>query len=200
MKMNKKIMIIGPGILALAVFFVLMKWRPGEMIGTGWSFDKRDKDLMVRTIYGEAAHEPRLGQIAVGWVIKNRLQNPYGWHSIAKIVTACGYVRRGKKRVKVCQFEPWVHAHTIKKMRDLKRSSLAYRQLFAVVEDVLSGRASDPTFGSWFFLNEKTVAWRVKNGMKLPAFARNGRCKVVIGRHSFCPRVRSRKTSKKVSS
>lgn len=42
----------------------------------------RDADVLAlaRTLWGEARGEPREGQIAVAWVIRNRTENP-GWWS-----------------------------------------------------------------------------------------------------------------------
>ena len=151
--------------------------------GDRLEFTERDRDLMIRTVYGEAVHEPRLGQMAVAWVIRNRYKsNPYGWNTLAKVVTACGYTRRKKRRVKVCQFEPWLSRK--KAILALNSDSVYYRQLGAVVDDVLQGRTSDPTNGAWYFLNKVIVQKRRrKQGRNMPKWAQN--C-TDIGRHSFC--------------
>ncbi len=139
------------------------------------SVSSRDRDLMIRTVWAEAAREPVKGQIAVAFVIFNRWQtNPFGWKTISDVVTACGYIIRRKRRVKICQFEPWLHAHVKKRMMALSTESVAYRRIGALVDQVLAGAVRDPTRGAFYFLNMKTVTRRrVRQGRAMPEFSKN---------------------------
>lgn len=50
------------------------------------SRNDEDLDVMARTIFGEARGESFDGQIAVGWVIKNRAMKPGWWgHTITEV-------------------------------------------------------------------------------------------------------------------
>jgi spore germination cell wall hydrolase CwlJ-like protein len=167
---------------ALSRFDFSIFWlRRGE--GEALRFTDKDRDLMIRTLYGEAVHEPRLGQMAVAWVIRNRYEdNPYGWNTISKVVTHCGFIKRDERRIKICQFEPWLTRE--KEIMALDADSHYYRHMASVVDDVLEGRTSDPTNGAWYFLNKKTVQKRrAKEGREMPKWAK--KC-TDIGRHSFC--------------
>lgn len=44
-----------------------------------------DVDNMARTIYGEARGEDRVGQLCVGWVIRNRAEKQYRGDTIAAV-------------------------------------------------------------------------------------------------------------------
>jgi N-acetylmuramoyl-L-alanine amidase len=43
------------------------------------NFTAQDFDTMARTIWGEGRGEPWIGQIAIGFVIKNRTETPRRW-------------------------------------------------------------------------------------------------------------------------
>ncbi len=148
-------------------------------------FTEKDRDLMIRTVIGEAEHEPRTGKIAVAWVILNRLKNSYGWKTISHVVLANGRTPNGKR---VWQFEPWMSRS--KKLLQIPRTSKRYKRVAIVVDQVLAGHVADPTRphcrdGAFYFLNEKTVRRRRQNRKtKLPAFAEN-RDGLRIGNHTF---------------
>lgn len=165
----------------LAFDFSMFRMKKGD--DAKIPFSARDRDLVVRTVYGEAVHEPRLGQMAVAWVMRNRLaDNRYGWDTLAEVVTHCGYLRRDKRRIKICQFEPWLDRS--KELLALAPDSDDYRRIASVVDDVLEGRTEDPTGGAWYFLNVRTVQQRrAKEGRAMPKWAQN--C-LDIGLHSFC--------------
>jgi len=161
--------------------FSMFRMRHGDHVELAYT--QKDRDLLIRTVYGEAVYEPRLGQMAVAWVVRNRLlDNPYSWDSIAEVVTHCGYVRRDKRRIKICQFEPWLNRS--KELMALSADSDEYLRIASVVDDVLEGRTEDPTMGAWYFLNKRTVRKRREaEGRDMPRWAQN--C-MDIGLHSFC--------------
>ena len=157
--------------LAMLLFALMVAWRPA------WFnyYSARDRDLMIRVAIWESRHEPRLGQMGVAFVIKNRWQhNPYGWRTISDVVTARA------------QFEPWLRHR--EKLLALPKTSREYRHMASVVDDVLSGRADDPTHGAFYFLNVKTVKKRNKG--HLPGgwkrIVAQASCRK-IARHTFCP-------------
>jgi spore germination cell wall hydrolase CwlJ-like protein len=165
----------------LTLDFSMFRMKKGD--DESIAFSRKDRDLVIRTVYGESAYEPRLGQMAVAWVMRNRLlDNKYGWDSLAEVVTHCGYARRDKRRIRICQFEPWLNRQ--QELMALAEDSDDYRRIGSVVDDVLEGRTEDPTAGAWYFLNKRTVQKRrAKEGREMPKWAQN--C-MDIGRHSFC--------------
>ena len=48
---------------------------------TGNFYDDTDQMMLARAIFGEARNQDRLGKTAVGWVIRNRVDNPRWWGS-----------------------------------------------------------------------------------------------------------------------
>lgn len=150
---------------------------PSPALALPHKVTKRDRDLMIRTVIGEAMFEPRLGQIAVAQVIRTRWQrNPYGWKTISQVVTANGVTPKGKR---VWQFEPWMNR--TRELMGIGIGSRAYRETGAIVDQVLAGKSKDPTNGAFYFLNEATV--RKRTGGSLPAWAQKEG--VTIGRHTF---------------
>ena len=126
--------------VALVIFAFFVAWRPSSVD----FYSARDRDLMIRVAIWESRHEPRLGQMAVAYVIKNRWKsNPYGWRTISDVLTARN------------QFEPWLRHR--KKLLALPKTSEVYRHMASVVDDVLTGLSVDPTNGAFYFLNVKTV-------------------------------------------
>ncbi len=157
--------------IGLLIFAIIVARKPASYD----FYSARDRDLMIRVAIWESRHEPRLGQMGVAYVIKNRWKkNPYGWRTISDVVTA-------RK-----QFEPWLRHR--EKLLALSKDSQEYRHMASVVDDVLSGLADDPTNGAFYFLNVKTVKKRNKGrlpkGWKRIVAQRECR---KIARHTFCP-------------
>jgi len=157
--------------IGLLIFALIIARKPASYD----FYSARDRDLMIRVAIWESRHEPRLGQMGVAYVIKNRWKkNPYGWRTISDVVTA-------QK-----QFEPWLRHR--KKLLALSKDSQEYRHMASVVDDVLSGLADDPTNGAFYFLNVKTV--KKRNRGRLPKGWRRivaQRTCRKIARHTFCP-------------
>jgi spore germination cell wall hydrolase CwlJ-like protein len=127
----------------------------------------RDKDLMVRTILGEAAQEGPRGQAAVAHVILNR--------------TAAGSYGKTPTDVMLAphQFEPW--STRAKELAAIKPSSPAYRETSDIVDMVTNGDIPDPTNGATHFLNPQIV--RARRGGSLPNWAQAPVAQ--IGGHTF---------------
>lgn len=127
----------------------------------------RDRDLMIRTVIGEAGNQGALGQAGVAHVIANRwLDGGYGDTPSAVVLAPQ-------------QFEPW--QTRAGELQAISPASSQYQAAAKVVDGVLSGDTPDPTDGALNFLNPATTAQR--RGGSLPAWA-NG-AGVQIGAHVF---------------
>lgn len=127
----------------------------------------KDRDLMIRTILGEAANEGPRGQAAVAHVILNR--------------TAAGQYGATPSQVVLApnQFEPW--STRSKELLSYKPTSPAYQQAGDIVDMVAAGDIPDPTNGATHFLNPEIV--RARRGGSLPNWA--GQPTAQIGGHTF---------------
>lgn len=126
----------------------------------------RDRDLLIRTVVGESAGEPFMGQQAVANVVLNRVKNGWGG-SVQDVVLA------------PWQFEPWMTRS--KELWAISPDSPAYKQASMAVDMALDS-GNDPTNGADHFLNPVIV--RGRTGGKLPAWAL-GQPSAVIGQHAF---------------
>ena len=127
----------------------------------GLRYSARDRDIMIRTVIGEAWHglpsrrQPPLGMRAVAHVIVNRARDGrFGGRTLAAVCLA------------KYQFEPWIARG--KALMRIHRTSDAYRSVARIVDAVLAGDA-DPTAGALFFLNPITV--KKRRGGTLPRWA-----------------------------
>lgn len=127
----------------------------------------RDKDLVVRTILGEAAKEGPRGQAAVAHVILNRAAAGSYGKTPADVVLAPN------------QFEPWSTRKA--ELMAIKPTDPAYREASDIVDMAVSGDIPDPTGGATHFLNPAIV--RQRRGGTLPNWAQTP--VATIGNHSF---------------
>ena len=108
-----------------------MNYRPEDVLA------------MARTLWGECRGEPRDGQIAVAWVIRNRAENP-GWWSRERsdgipddtIEAVC---------LDPHQFSCWWDRQA---ERVRSRSILQLGTLYELAEAVLNDQIPDPTNGA----------------------------------------------------
>jgi spore germination cell wall hydrolase CwlJ-like protein len=131
-----------------------------------------DKDLLVRTVIGEAKGQPEQGQAAVAHVVMNRLQSGRFGGSMEKVLFAPR------------QFEPWETRRG--ELMNISPESADYRRVSALVDRVLAGQLADPTKGATHFANEAVVADRGNAGALswIEQMKRNGSA-VQIGAHTF---------------
>lgn len=125
-----------------------------------------DIDVMARTVWGESRNQSWDGQVAVGWVIRNRLEDS------AK--------RYGKSIAEVCQkpyqFSCWLKSDpNLVKLVAVTPADTSFRGALAAAAYALTGLGVDLTHGSRFY---KVVG--------TPANWAAGKTPVVtIGSHEF---------------
>jgi len=131
-----------------------------------------DRDLMIRTVIGEAAREPEAGKAAVAHVVKNRLNTGKWGDNIKSVLFAPK------------QFEPWMTR--AKSLMSINPESPLYKSVGAIVDGVISGDIADPTKGAINFQNPAIVAQRGnKSGLSwLRRMYDNGTA-IRIGNHVF---------------
>jgi hypothetical protein len=129
--------------------------------------DPRARDLVVRTVLGEAANEPDDGMTAVAAVIRNRTQSGrYGGDNPVKVITAPN------------QFEPWNTQAGRDRMFSYSPDSPAYKRASAAVDLAFNGE--DPTGGATHFYSPSAQAALGRNA---PKWAQGEGQE--IGRHTF---------------
>lgn len=129
------------------------------------SVSDRDRDLIIRTVIGEAGSEPDDGKRAVANVIMNRTAAGRWGKTPGEVVLAKG------------QFEPW--ATRRRELLSYAPDSKAYRAAEAIVDEVLGG-ADDNTGGATHFYSPTGQA---ALGRAPPNWAQGD--PLVIGRHNF---------------
>lgn len=129
---------------------------------------ERILDTMARTLWGEARGEPAKGLIAVGWVIRNRADNPGWWGS--SIETVC---------LKPKQFSCWNKGDpNYPYLAGFKAiPSRDYMRMHEAATAVVYGHEPDPTGGA--------THYHAKNMRNYPAWTRGATMTVVIGGHVF---------------
>jgi N-acetylmuramoyl-L-alanine amidase len=112
--------------------------------------NRRNQEILAKTIYLEARDQPTEGQKAVGHVIMNRVQEDrteWGGNSIEGVC------------FKDQQFECW----NGKTIDDIKIDEPdAYKKCLDVADDILKGKSKDPTGGANHYNNptkEPNASW-----------------------------------------
>lgn len=129
--------------------------------------DSRSRDLVIRTIFGEASAEPDEGKAAVAAVIRNRLNAGRFGKTAADVVLARN------------QFEPWSRPDAKRRMENLPIESPVYKKIGDIVDRTFS-TDEDPTNGSTHFFAPQAQA---ALGRDVPSWAKGEG--IVIGRHTF---------------
>lgn len=104
----------------------------------------RDLDLIARTVIGEAAKEPPIGQAAVAHVIRNRLMSGDYGESVPEVLFAPK------------QFEPWGARRS--ELLSYTADNPVYQRASAIAQAVLEGRVPDPTGGATHFYGPASQA------------------------------------------
>ena len=107
-----------------------------------------DRLVMIRTVIGEARGEPAAGKAAVAWVIRNRFYSGRFGLTIAGVCMA-------RK-----QFSCWNDSDANRQVcANYDENTDVYRQIAAIVEDVLSNEGVDPTANSTHYHVRNTPAY-----------------------------------------
>jgi len=127
----------------------------------------RDRDAMIRTVWGESRGEKMAGQIAVAHVILNRAAQPAWWGSTPYDVCHKPY-----------QFSCWNHSDpNAAQIAKLCESDDAYQSIGAIVDHCARGLEPDPTAGADHYKVIGTHAsWDRSTA---------GQASIVIGHHVF---------------
>jgi spore germination cell wall hydrolase CwlJ-like protein len=129
--------------------------------------NKRDLDVLTRTLFGECRGEREVGQIAVAWVIRNRAEWPGKTWWGDTIADVC---------LKPSQFSCWLDSDPNRaKLEALSTDDPTYAKLYDIATRVLMCDVADPTGGC-------THYEVVGTGAK---WAKGKEPKVIIGRHAF---------------
>lgn len=130
--------------------------------------DPDDRDMIVRTVMGEANGEPHLGKVAVAAVIKNRLASGgFGGDTVRGVLLAPK------------QFEPWSTRRG--ELMSYGPGTKGWDDASAAVDEAFSGE--DPTDGATHFANVSTVKAR-GNDSALSWLSRMSNSSQ-IGNHTF---------------
>jgi hypothetical protein len=129
--------------------------------------DPRARDLVIRTVLGEAANEPDEGMAAVAAVIRNRVQSGRFGNSVPEVV------------LKPKQFEPWNTPEGRSRMQGYAPDSEPYSRAARAVDSVFA-EGSDPTSGATHFYSPTAQA---ALGREPPKWAQGE--PQTIGRHAF---------------
>lgn len=141
---------------------------------TNYQLSPRDRDVLIRTVIGEAANEGSRGWAAVAHVVRNRQGDPR-WPS-----SAAGVAKQP------WQFSAWNAAD--KGGNNLVRSygpeSKLYQQVGSVVDRVYAGQVPDETGGAVYYYAPNGMPGRRSPRWWGTATAESGG-HVVIGNHRF---------------
>jgi Cell Wall Hydrolase len=130
-----------------------------------------DRDLITKTIIGEAGDQPPEGQAAVAHVIKNRLESKSGEFANGSVPQ----VVLGRN-----QFESWSADNRVRTAKVSPKSD-AYKTAAGIADDVFSGRTPDPTNGATYFYSPKDQAALRRQPPAFAQYPSHG----TIGGHEF---------------
>jgi conjugal transfer mating pair stabilization protein TraG len=109
--------------------------------------DPIDRDMMIRTIAGEAGNQPPLGQAAVAHAIFNRAADGgYGGNRVQDVVTAP--VKPGSSYHQFSVWNPPGVAEASPITQNILPSDPNYQKIGGIVDQVYSGAIPDPTNGA----------------------------------------------------
>lgn len=114
--------------------------------------DPRDRDILIRTILGEAAGEDAYGQAAVGHVILNRTRDPRWGGSISDVALAPK------------QFSAWNKGAGGNNPEKWDPNSEAYKRTSRVVDALLAGQVEDMTGGATHYYSPAGMDLLVNQG------------------------------------
>ena len=128
--------------------------------------DSRDRDILIKTLYGEAGNQGPHGMAAVAHVVINRLNSGHWGDSLADVATA------SDPKTGVHQFSMWNDSPKMegnKKAQNLDPSDPNYQAIGALVDGVASGAVPDPTNGATHYYAPGAMP-----GGRPPSWAKDG--------------------------
>lgn len=169
----KKALLIGAG-AGVAAALALATKETGTFDLMTQSFTTAgmsDREIMARTMFGEAAGEGDAGMRAVGHVIWNRVNDGIAWNGFS-VKSVC---------LKKWQFSTWLdhdddHRRNKKRMLGADMSNAAYALAYRIAGEIMSGSSQDTTGGSDHYFNPSQA---------MPDWAVAMVPTVIIGQHNF---------------
>lgn len=131
--------------------------------------DTANIEVLAEAIYFEARSEPKLGQIAVGYVILNRAENEDYPGSIHEVIT-----QDRKPGDLVCQF-----SYTCDNIPDVVYEPEAWEEAMKNAALVYYKKTPDPTNGSLYYKNSKKSKQKWSTDWQT----------VAIGKHTFYKKI-----------
>lgn len=124
-----------------------------------------DVEILARTIFGEARGEPREGQVAVAWTVKNRFESKK-WFSAKSVAGVC---------LKRAQYSCWNPGDpTYRRM--VQATKLELEPFAEIGQAVFGGSEPDPTGGATHYYAEHIAS---------PNWAEGKQPSAIIGHHLF---------------
>jgi len=115
----------------------------------GPPLDPRDRDLLIKTVYGEASGEPALGQAGIAHAILNRVRaGDYGQGVPGVVMAPAAGVN---PRLGYHEFSPWNTGRATEgnpTAQHLSPDNPAYGRIGGIVDKAYSGLIPDPTGGA----------------------------------------------------
>lgn len=145
---------------------------------------ERERDLVIRTILGEAANQGYMGQLAVAHVILNRVKDPR-WSG-----TASGVVSQPRA------FSAWNNDGSGNSVVHVQTTAAIYQEAGQIVDAVFAGQTEDPTGGATHYYSPAGMRHLARQGyqsnlkprwLRAEQYNRAGP-DVIIGDHVFTGR------------
>ena len=112
---------------------------------------RKEIECLALTIYFEARGEPRMGKLAVGHVVMNRVRDRRYPQWICDVVRQGGEWPRNR-----CQFTWWCDGRS-----DQPRERTAWQESKALARNIYWGFSEDPTNGAlWYHADYVAPIWR----------------------------------------
>jgi conjugal transfer mating pair stabilization protein TraG len=129
--------------------------QPTPSSAGGMPMDPNDRDMMIRTIAGEAGNQPPLGQAAVAHVIMNRVADGGYGDGVQGVLNAP--VKPGSSYK---QFSVWNAPgmqESSSTARSLNPNDPQYASIGSIVDKVYGGLIPDPTNGATHYYAPKSM-------------------------------------------
>jgi spore germination cell wall hydrolase CwlJ-like protein len=130
-----------------------------------------DRDMMIRTIAGEAGGEPPLGQAAVAHVIMNRVADGGYGNGVQGVLQAP--VKPGSAYKQFSVWNPPGMAESSKAARAIQPNDPQYSAIGNIVDQVYNGAIPDPTNGATHYYAPQSMPGRRPPPWAAPLAAQN---------------------------